>query len=321
MTNDLVGSWTEYLPTIPHPPDDSICKYYLDYIIDLADSLHLEHIFVHCDQAIFYKMSQIMWKELGKYNKIKCLMGGFHILLVLLKVLNKQFGVLGFRDWWCQANIIAEGSADQAAEGRHYYRSMRLHKQSLEALLRFKASQVKISQTLHKELNALKSAPSAHSLDRVTSCPDFNCTKAEMVQNSGTMGQLVGKYVKDVSAILSLVASFSEKNMELHLQALQHFIPLLFAFNHPNYSRYLTYSHIILSKWKTDDPDAYDDLSPYGPGVSLSGDVFSSIPGDLVTEIGPNRESKIRGAQSEVAKARPLKLLIDSTRIPTNLQN
>ena len=34
-----------------------------------------------------YKMSQIMWKELGKYKKIKCLMGGFHILLVWLKVL------------------------------------------------------------------------------------------------------------------------------------------------------------------------------------------------------------------------------------------
>ena len=83
---------------------------------------------------------------------------------------NKQFGALGFRDWWRQANIIAEGSADQAAESRHYSRSMRLHKQSLEALLRFKASQVSISQALHKELNALKSKPSAHSLERVTSC-------------------------------------------------------------------------------------------------------------------------------------------------------
>ena len=71
MTHDFVDSWNafnkkvtsvettksrnEYLPTIPHPPDDSICKYYLDYINDLADSLHLEHIFVHCGQAVFTK--------------------------------------------------------------------------------------------------------------------------------------------------------------------------------------------------------------------------------------------------------------------------
>jgi len=172
---------------------------------------------------------------------------------------------------------------------------MHLHKQSLEALLRFKASQVNISQTLHKELNALKSKPSAHSLERVTSCPDFNYTKAEMLQNNGTMGQLVGKYVRDVSAMLSFVASFRERNMELHLQALQHVIPLLFAFNHPNYLRYLTYSHILLSKLKTDGPDAYNDLFLYGPGVSLSGDEFSSIPEDLVTEVGPNRRVKYAG--------------------------
>ena len=84
---ETTKSRNEYLPTIPHPPDDSNYKYYLDYIIDLADSLHLEHISVHCDQAVVYKMSEIMWKELGKYNKMKCLMGGFHILLVRLKVL------------------------------------------------------------------------------------------------------------------------------------------------------------------------------------------------------------------------------------------
>ena len=85
-----------------------------------------------------------MWKELGKYNRIKCLMGGFHIVLVWLKVLNKQFRALEFRDWWRQAKIIAEYSADKAAEGRHYSRSMhpsmRLHKQSLEALLRLKTT-------------------------------------------------------------------------------------------------------------------------------------------------------------------------------------
>ena len=118
-----------------------------------------------------------------------------------------------------------------------------------------------------------------------------------MLQNSGTMGQLVGRYVRDVSAMLSFVASLRERNMELHLQALQHFIPLIFAFNHPNYLRYLTYSHILLSKLKTDGPGAYDDLFLYGPGVSLSGDEFSSIPEDLVTDIGPDHESKIRGAQ------------------------
>ena len=97
--------------------------------------------------------------------------------------------------------------------------------------------------------------------------------------------------------------------MELHLEALQQLVPLLFSFNHQNYARYLTYSHIMLSNMKTENPDAFDDLAKYGPGVSLSGEAFSSIPGDLVTEIGPNRESKIRGGPMSGGYSKLLVLL------------
>ena len=266
-----------------------------NYILDLAGSLQLEHIFVHCDQAVFYKMSQIMWKEFDKYENVICLMGGFHILLVWLKVLHKQFGCLGLRDWWCESGIVAEGSVDQAAEGRHYSRSMRLHKQSMEALLRFKGSKTVASKSLTEVAQALRSNISPSSLEKVLSHPDFLVWKNAMLQSSGTMGTFVVNYIKEVSAMLSFVVSFRERNMELHLEALQHLVPLLFAFNHQNYARYLTYNHILLSNMKTDNPDAYDDLAKYGPGVSLSGQAFSSIPDDLVTEIGPNRESKTRG--------------------------
>eukprot|EP00794_Sanderia_malayensis_P011440 gene11440-12636_t len=209
--NNSIGSWTafnkkatsvattksrnEYLPTISHPPDDKICKYYLDYILDMAGSLHLEHIFVHCDQAVFYKMSQIMWKECDKYKKVICLMGGFHTLLVWLKVLHKQFGCLGFRDWWCESGIIAEGSVDQAAEGRHYSRSMRLHKQSLEALLRFKGSEVEVSRELAEVAKALASSVSPTSLEAVLSHPNFKTWKNEILKCSGTMGTFLLKYI------------------------------------------------------------------------------------------------------------------------------
>eukprot|EP00794_Sanderia_malayensis_P005820 gene5820-6517_t len=219
--NNSIGSWTafnkkatsvattksrnEYLPTISHPPDDKICKYYLDYILDMAGSLHLEHIFVHCDQAVFYKMSQIMWKECDKYKKVICLMGGFHTLLVWLKVLHKQFGCLGFRDWWCESGIIAEGSVDQAAEGRHYSRSMRLHKQSLEALLRFKGSEVEVSRELAEVAKALASSVSPTSLEAVLSHPNFKTWKNEILKCSGTMGTFLLKYIFEVSTMLSFV--------------------------------------------------------------------------------------------------------------------
>ena len=56
------------------------------------------------------------------------------------------------------------------------------------------------------------------------------------------------------------------------MQAQQKLLPLLFAFSHQNYSRYLT---IITS--------------------SLTGRKFSTIPGDLVTEVTVNQEVNICG--------------------------
>eukprot|EP00794_Sanderia_malayensis_P001133 gene1133-489_t len=174
-------------------------------------------------------MSQIIWKVSGKYDKVKCIMGGFHILLCWLKVLYKQYGALGFREWWCQSNVIAQGSVDQALEGRHYSRSLRLHKQSFEAFIRFKVSEMVISTNLQEKLKTLQSEVSEVALKNVISDADFYLAKFEVLRSEGTMGELIVKYIKDVSCMLSFIASFREKTMELHLQALQELIPLLFA--------------------------------------------------------------------------------------------
>ena len=48
-------------------------------------------------------------------------MGGFHILLVNLKILYKKYGLLGLRGWWIKSDIIADGSVNKPLEGRHYY--------------------------------------------------------------------------------------------------------------------------------------------------------------------------------------------------------
>ena len=60
-------SETGLLLIIPQPPSDSVCKYYLDFLLDLKSDLKINHIFCYIDQDIFYKISQIIWKD-KKYN-------------------------------------------------------------------------------------------------------------------------------------------------------------------------------------------------------------------------------------------------------------
>ena len=56
-----VKSGLDFLPVVP--PNDSILKDYLDFLIDLKDDLKIDYIFCHSDQDVFYKISQIIWKE------------------------------------------------------------------------------------------------------------------------------------------------------------------------------------------------------------------------------------------------------------------
>ena len=109
------------------------------------------------------------------------------------------------------------------------------------------------------------------------------------------MGEWVLEYIRDVSKFLSRIAAYRDKNIELHLQAQEELLPMLFAFNHPNYARYLTYHHYELKSLETNNASAYEQLKTYGMGASLSGKKFSTIPCDLVTEVTVNREVKVRG--------------------------
>ena len=109
------------------------------------------------------------------------------------------------------------------------------------------------------------------------------------------MGKWILQCITDVGALLSHITVYREKkNIELHLQVQHDLFPLLFQFNHQNYSRYLTTYNVELTNLPSKN-EAYKELRNYDIGASLSGKKFSTIPGDLVTEVTINKEVKVRG--------------------------
>ena len=64
------------------------------------------------------------------------MMGIFHLLMVYMSILNKQFSDAGLRDALAQSSIIAEGSVEAARCGKSYNRGVRLYKVFYEALNR-----------------------------------------------------------------------------------------------------------------------------------------------------------------------------------------
>ena len=312
---DPIGSWTcfmknvtavetekailDYLPVVPLPPTDKICKWYLDTLMKMIDDLDSEFIFLHADEAVYCKVMMIKWIHEGKYDEVIPLLGGFHTLLVNLKILRKKYGFLGLKEWWIDSEAVQPGSADKADEGRHYFRSIRLHKQSFEALVRFRIDKEidvnSFSDPMKEAIVNLRENPCASSLDKLMEAQEFVDFTNKIQDFSGTMAHMTVNYLRDVSNMLALVSSVREKCIPRHLQAERVLCRDLHALGHPNYSRYLSYQHVMLSNLYVKNPKAWDELLNHGFGGSLSGQPFSTEHGDLIIEMTVNKEVKVRG--------------------------
>ena len=81
------------------------------------------------------------------------------------------------------------------------------------------------------------------------------------------MGKWILQYITDVSALLSQITAYREKNIELHLQAQRDLLPLLFIYNHQNYSRYLTTLYVELTNLPLKNHSAYKNPKPMVLGL------------------------------------------------------
>ena len=213
------------------------------------------------------------------------------------KLLYKRHHCKGYMDWCVDAQAIAGGSAEQAFEGRHYYRSMRVHKECFDALIQYRIENLtgglsKLSSTLLEAMRSVRVNPSTVTLQNLMHLQEFEDIVDNVLRyEKGSDSELTVSYLRDVSLMLSLVAAVRESDIEKHLQAEQRMTCLCFAYDHQNYARYNSYQNMYLSHIKHSNHAAFQQLKLKGMGGSITGEKFSAIHGDLVTEVF-NKETK-----------------------------
>ena len=102
-----------------------------------------------------------------------------------------------------------------------------------------------------------------------------------MDDKKGTQSKMTVAYLKYISSLLASVAPVSGGDFQLHMEAERDMLKYCFAFVHINYARYMSFQHAYLSDLEAKVGPAIDNLIKRGIGGSLSGDMFSSIHGDL----------------------------------------
>ena len=57
---------------------------------------------------------EVYWKNKDKFQNVFLMLGGFHLLMMLLGIVGLHYGDAGFHEIVNQSNIINEGSVNRA---------------------------------------------------------------------------------------------------------------------------------------------------------------------------------------------------------------
>lgn len=88
VSADKVG----YLPTINAPVTDiSTAQEILCNALSTQETLSLKNIAVVADQALYAKLTEVVWNNQSKFETIIPMMGNFHIICNLLSIIGKVF--------------------------------------------------------------------------------------------------------------------------------------------------------------------------------------------------------------------------------------
>ena len=117
------------------------------------------------------------------------------------RLLHKRYHCKGHKQWCIDAKTIADASADQAFEGKHYFRSMLVHKECFDALVQFRIEKLTnnleiIDSLLFENLEQLRQDPSPSTLKAVMDMDAFDSLVIEYknfikAQRSNTSWQKV----------------------------------------------------------------------------------------------------------------------------------
>lgn len=90
------------------------------------------------DQALYSRAKEVVWQNRDQYKDVILMMGHLHILFNFLKVIGQHFECSGLEDVWVESELFGQGTTETVMSGKAYYRAVRGHTLTYEALCRIR---------------------------------------------------------------------------------------------------------------------------------------------------------------------------------------
>ena len=240
------------MPAIPVPPTQkNVIQEIINRAMRCKSELQLEYIFLEVDQAIYNKVLLVLFNQKARDPsfciKLIVRIGGFHIVLCLLKTINSRFYNSGIVELLVEAGVGSEGIIRSVMKGSDVKFGIRCYKILFEAILRTKIEFIMENVVEFSELPLLNNLKIANLCNEVV-CPE----KVESIINDvdivptldGDMSKWMDSLLSMIDLLLNLIFFQHTCNWKGYLEAIHTFLPWHFALNRHNYARKLSYFYV-----------------------------------------------------------------------------
>lgn len=276
----------------------------MERALRIKSQLNLESIVCVYDQAIYAKAYQIKCKEAEKFRSIFLMMGTFHIIMTLLAVMAVRFKDAGLKDLVIQSVLVAEGSVDTMFSGsRAYKRAVRAYKILCESLSRLLLEKFRIEH--HGSVQAFYESIGTQTIDNYNDVisskemQDYSNKLAlfkESLAGKGKLAKFWLSFLEMCELLFNIIYATRSGYWSLYLVSLRQALPWFFAYDRPNYSRYLTAHYQDLVRLEKDFPEIHSEFEKGNFSVQLSPDnPFGRMEADKVIETTVNKDTKTPG--------------------------
>ena len=320
----VVKSTAYYFLTFPKPPHKSVVHEVMCRMVAAAECKSMPFIQLVGDQPVYALIVQLKNENPEKFQTILPFLGPFHTHLSFISAIYKRFNGSGLSDILVAADIISEGSVDQALRGRHYSRSVRCLTLMYEVLLRRIILQgfhegLQLSTELKSKLEVLRN-PLNGSREQLQAIVQDLLQDAEfdtfvqgaferIREGDSPMARFWLSFVDMVETLIMNIHALRTQNWDEFKASLRMMLPWLRIYDNDKYSRWLVEFWLEMSSL-TEEQEQYmrDGLF----AQSMTGKPYSCLPLDLWIEMTMNKGSKMKAGWKRILKNE--KMLLTHTR-------
>ena len=157
------------------------------------------------DQPVYALIVQLKYENQELFDRILPFLGPFHTQCSFMSAINKRFNGSGLSDLLVAAEVITEGSVDNALKGKHYKRGVQCFRLMYEVLVRRIIQQelnegVNLTQDLKKKLEKLQipstSTQEEHKIinDELESSAEFSSFVTQAFEKVEKSDSAMAKY-------------------------------------------------------------------------------------------------------------------------------